>query len=258
MRLRVLAAAVTAAVLCLVGPAAAEVSQQGHLITTFNGGLSPTTLPRETPAPVAVSVGGTFKTNAGAPLPQLRTISVAINGAGQLDDSGLPVCKVSAIQPATEGNARQLCHRSIVGNGHVDVGVHLENQEPFTVHANLLAFNGPTEHGHKVILAQVYAKNPPGAFVLTFKLKKQPGLFGTVMSTTLPPSAQPWAYLTSFEMTLHRQFLFHGKPHSFVSAACAAPAGFPGAVFPLAKANYGFAGGVHMRTTIVRSCKVRQ
>lgn len=257
MRARVLTLAVAAVALCLAGPAAAEVNQQGHLITTFDGGLSPTTLPRESVAPVAVQVGGSFKTNAHQPLPQLRTISVAINGAGELDDTGLPVCRVSAIQPATEGNARQLCHRSIIGNGHVTVDVHLENQIPFTVDANLLAFNGPTEHGHKLILAQVYAKNPPGAFVLTFKLKKQPGLFGTVMSTKLPHSAQSWAYLTSFEMTLHRQFRYHGKPHSFVSAACAAPAGFPGAVFPLAKANYGFAGGQHMKTTIVRSCRVK-
>jgi hypothetical protein len=246
-----------AALLCLAVPAAAEVSQQGNLITTFDGSMSPTTLPRQSLAPVAVKVGGTFRTNAHKPLPQLRTISVAINGAGRLEDVGIPVCRVSAIQPATEENARQLCHRSIVGSGHVDVDVHLENQEPFTVHAGLLAFNGPTEHGHKLILAQVYAKNPPGAFVLTFSLRKQPGLFGTVMSTRLPASAQNWAYLSAFEMTLHRQYRFHGEARSFVSAACAAPAGFPGAVFPLAKATYGFGDGQRMRTTIVRSCKVR-
>jgi hypothetical protein len=258
MRVRILGVVLALASLCLVGPAAAEVNQHGDLITTFDGGMSPTKLPREAPAPVAVSVGGSFRTDAGVPLPQLRTISVAINGAGQLDDAGLPVCRVVAIQPATEGNARQVCHKSIVGSGRVTVDVHLENQEPFTVHANLLAFNGPTERGQKVILAQVYAKNPPGAFVLTFKLKKQTGLFGTVMSTKLPRSAQGWAYLTDFEMTLHRQYRYRGRAHSFVSAACSAPAGFPGAVFPLAKATYGFAGGQHMRTTIVRSCKVKK
>ncbi|HEY2478889.1 MAG TPA: hypothetical protein VGI17_09155, partial [Solirubrobacterales bacterium] len=111
--------------------------------------------------------------------------------------------------------------------------------------------------GHKLILAQVYAKDPPGAFVLTFRLNRRPGLFGTVMSTRLPRSAQGWAYLTDFEMTLHRRYRHRGRAHSFVSAACAAPAGFPGAVFPLAKANYGFAGGRHMKTTIVRSCRVK-
>jgi hypothetical protein len=78
------------------------------------------------------------------------------------------------------------------------------------------------------------------------------------MSTTLPKSAQNWAYLRGFEMTLDRQSRYRGKAHSFVSAACAAPAGFPGAVSPLAKASYGFANGQHMKTTIVRSCRVEK
>jgi hypothetical protein len=252
---RPLAAAIVVALwLCI--PAQAEVTEQGNLITTFQSGLAPNTLPRDAPAPVAVSVAGDFKTRGHMPLPQLRTISVAINSAGILDDTGLPTCRVQAIQPATEGNAKALCHKAIVGSGHVTVGVRLENQPPFEVKANLLAFNGPTENGHKLILAQVYSKNPPGAFVLTFKLQHRPGLFGTVMSTKLPHSAQGWAYLSHFDMTLDRRYRYRGKAHSYVSAACAAPAGFPGAVFPLAKANYGFAGGQHLTTTIVRSCRV--
>jgi hypothetical protein len=207
-------------------------------------------------APVAVSVAGDFRARGDSPLPQLRTISVAINNTGKLEDIGLPTCSVAAIQPATEANARALCHKAIVGSGHVTVGVRLENQAPFTMRANLLAFNGPAEHGQKLILAQIYAKNPPGAFVLTFKLNRRPGLFGTVMSTSLPRSAQGWAYLSHFDMTLYRQYRYRGKAHSYVSAACAAPPGFPGAVFPLAKASYGFAGGQHTTTTIVRSCRV--
>lgn len=243
-------------VLGLCIPAQAEVTEQGNLITTFQSELTPKTLPRDEPSPIAVSVAGDFKTKGHTPLPQLRTISVAINSAGELDATGLPTCRVASIQPATEGNARALCHKAIVGSGHVTVGVQLENQAPFSVNANLLAFNGPTEHGHKLILAQVYAKNPPGAFVLTFRLKHGPGLFGTVMSTTLPHSAQGWAYLSHFDMTLHRRWRYRGMAHSYVSAACAAPAGFPGAVFPFAKATYGFANGQRVRTTVVRSCRV--
>lgn len=244
------------AALCLAIPAQAEVTQQGKLITTFESSLSPKRLPRTTPAPVAVRVAGDFKTTKGARLPQLRTISVAINSAGRLYDKGLPTCHVETIEPATEAEAQKLCHRSIVGSGHVTVQVHIENQASFAVRASLLAFNGPRRHGRKLILAQVYAKDPPGAFVLTFRLKKQPGLFGTVMSTRLPPQAQGWAYLSHFDMTLDRQYRYRGKGRSYISAACSAPAGFPGAVFPFAKANYGFANGQHLRTTVVRSCRV--
>jgi len=60
------------------------------------------------------------------------------------------------------------------------------------------------------------------------------------MSTKLPPQTRGWAYLTSFRMTLHRIYRYAGARRSFASAACTAPAGFPGAVFPFAKATYGF------------------
>ena len=256
MRIKALFISLVLCALALAGPASAELTQQGKLLVGFNGGLSPKTLPRNKPAPVAVKVEGDIKTTQGAPLPQLRTITVAINRAGRLYDKGLPTCNVDAIQPATEAEAQTLCHRSIVGTGHVSLQAHIQGQHSFPVEGKLLAFNGPKKHGKKIVLAQVYSDDPPGAFVLTFTLKKQPGLFGTVMSTTLPAEAMGWAYLTHFDMTLDRSYRHKGVVHSYVSAACSAPAGFPGAVFPFAKASFGFAGGQKLRTTVVRSCRV--
>jgi hypothetical protein len=243
--------------LCLAATARAELTQEGALLVGFDGQMRPKRLPRHKPAPIAVRVSGDFKAVGGAPLPQLRTISVAINSAGKLDDTGLPTCRVAAIQPATEAEAHRICGRAIVGGGRVALEIHLENQTPFSITARLLAFNGPVVRGRKLILAQVYSKSPPGAFVLAFKLRKRPGVFGTVMSTSLPPSARGWAYLTHFEMTLNRRYRYRGRSHSFVSAACAAPAGLPGIVFPFASASYGFANGQTLKTTVARSCKVR-
>lgn len=257
MKLRSLLLIAIASCLLFSQGASAELAQEGALRVGFNGGLSPKTLPRNKPAPVAVTVEGDIKTIQGAPLPQLRTISVAINKAGRLYDKGLPTCNVDAIQPATEKEAQTLCHRSIVGTGHVALQAHIQGQHPFPVEGKLLAFNGPRQsNGQKIVLAQVYSSDPPGAFVLTFTLKRRPGLFGTVMSTKLPAEAMGWAYLTHFDMTLDRSYRRHGKVHSYVSAACSAPAGFPGAVFPFAKARFGFAGGKTLHTTVVRSCRV--
>mgnify|MGYP001546775917 CR=1 FL=1 len=255
--LRALAIAVAVG-LCLPLGASAVLSQHGDVVVSFDGGLAPTRLPRSDPAPIAISVGGGVRRagKVGA-IPQLQTISVAINDAGRLYDEGLPVCEVSSIQPATEANARERCGGSIVGHGSVTVEAHIPTQPPFMVDAGLLAFNGPVVHGHKQILAQVYARDPPGAFVLRFRLSHHRGLFGTVMSTQLPAGASSWAYLTNFQMTLHRVYRYAGERRSFVSAACTAPAGFPGAVFPFAKATYGFAGGRHVTSTVVQSCKVR-
>lgn len=250
--------AALALVLCLAVPATAELSQEGDVVVSFAGAMEPKTLPRAKNAPVAIQVIGNIRDAEGeeARLPQLRTISVAINSAGKLDDKGLPTCRVKSIQPATEAEARRVCPRAIIGYGRVTVQARIPTQEPFSVNAKLLAFNGPRKNGHKLILAQVYAKDPPGAFVLAFTVKRHSGLFGTVMSTSLPPSAREWAYLTHFEMTLERSYRYRGKVHSYISAACSAPAGFPGAVFPFARASYGFDNGQRLKTTVVRSCRV--
>lgn len=246
--------------LCVNAPGQAEVTQEGDLITSFDGVLAPQTLPRTDPAPIAVTVAGNIKSaNEDAEkLPQLRTIVVGINRAGKLYDKGLPTCAVKRIQPATESEAERICGPAIVGHGHATVQVRLPTQPLFVVKADLLAFNGPRKHGKKLILAQIYSQAPPGAFVLPFTVKRKKGVFGTVMSTTLPKSAQDWAYLTHFDMTLDRRFSYRDRIRSYVSAACSAPAGFPGAIFPFARATYGFADGRSQTTTVYRNCWVKK
>jgi hypothetical protein len=245
--------------LCAGLPARAELNKEGDLIVSFSGGLSPTALPRTTPAPVAVRVIGEVRSASGDEhrLPQLRTIKVAINRQGRLFDRGLPVCEVASIQPANEATARRICGGAIVGSGRVTVQAHIPSQPVFSVKAKLLAFNGPRRNGHKLILAQAYARNPPGAFVLTFVVKKEKGIFGTTMSTTLPESAQAWAYLTHFEMNLHRTYEYRGIRRSYVSAACSAPSDFRSAFFPFARATYGFADGQRLTTTVAGRCTVK-
>jgi hypothetical protein len=76
------------------------------------------------------------------------------------------------------------------------------------------------------------------------------------MRTELPTSAHGWAYLTFFEMKLKRRYTFKGKQRSYVSAACAAPKGLRQAIFPFAKASYGFDNGQVLTTTIARTCRV--
>lgn len=256
MRRRYAVAAISLLLAACACTAQAELTQQGSLVVAFNSGLSPHRLPRHRPVPIAVTVSGKVKTTKSGRLPQLRRISVAINRAGRLYDRGLPTCRVQSIQPSTLEAARRICGNAIIGHGRVTVMARLDNQRSFAVKGALLAFNGPRRHGQKLILAQVYSTNPPGAFVLTFKLSKKRGRFGTVMTTILPRKAWGWAYLTQFSMTLHRVWKAGGKTHSLVSAACAAPAGFPGAVFPFAKATYGFDNGQKIATTVFRSCKV--
>jgi len=252
-------AAAAVMLLCGALPAGAELTQEGDLIASFAGSLSPTALPRNAPAPVAVRVAGDVRSATGAAdaLPQLHTIKVAINRRGRLFDRGLPICEVATIQPANERAAKRVCGGAIVGSGHVALRAHIPSQPVFSVTAKLLAFNGPRRNGHKLILAQAYARKPPGAFVLTFVVRKAKGTFGTTMTTTLPRSAREWAYLTHFDMTLRRTYDYRGARRSYVSAACPAPPGFRSALFPFARATYGFADGRRLVTTVAGRCTVK-
>jgi hypothetical protein len=242
----------------IAGVARAEVEQEGNIIVAFDGGITPKSLPRIGVAPVAVTIDSSFKSAVGEdPPPQLRTISIAINRAGQIFDEGLPTCRVRKVQPATIRAAKKLCRSAIVGNGHVEVRVHLANQPPFTFKGPLLVFNAERSNGDRRLLAQVYGRKPPSAFVLNFRIARTSGEFGTVIKTTLPKPARKWAYVTHFDMKLQRRYTYQGQKHSYVNAGCAAPEGFPGAVYNFARSNFGFAGGKHVTQTLIRDCKVR-
>jgi hypothetical protein len=240
------------------GAAQAEVEQQGEVIVAFDGGISPHSLPRTGLAPVAVTIDSSFKSAQGTdPPPQLKTISIGINRAGKIYDRGLPTCKVRKIQPTTISAARRICGGAIVGSGHIQVRVHLANQPPFTFTGPMLVFHAKPSGGDRRLLAQVYGRKPPSAFVLNFRIVEGPGEFGTTIKTALPKSADKWAYVTGFDMKLRRIYNYQGQKHSYLSAGCAAPAGFPGAIYKFAQANFGFASGEHVDETLVRDCTVR-
>jgi hypothetical protein len=243
--------------LALAAVARAEVEREGDIVVSVDGGISPRALPRTGMAPVAVTLDSTFKSAEGTdPPPQLRTIAVGINRGGKVFDRGLPTCRVRRIQPTTLKAAQRICGNAIVGSGHVQVRVHLASQPPFTFKGPLLVFHAKPAAGHRRLLAQVYGRKPPSAFVLTFNVLEKQGTFGTVIKTTLPKAARQWAYVTHFDMRLRRVYNYQGQQYSFISAGCAAPEGFPGAVYPFARANFGFAENKHVVTTLIRDCTV--
>jgi hypothetical protein len=257
------AAAALVAVAVLLGlaavPAPAERGQDGEVIGSFDARLNPTRLPRTEPAPIGVRVAGDFEVESGdvEALPQLRRIRVAINREGRLYDRGLPVCPKRRLRVATRRAARRTCGDALIGHGSLVVRVKIPTQASFPVKAGLLVFNGPRRGGRRHIYAHAYAPKPPGSFLLTFRVSQRRGVFGAVLTTTLPRSARSWAFLTHFDMTLRRTYVFHGKRRSYVSAACAAPAGFSSATFPFARAIYDFADGERISIPVARTCHVR-
>jgi hypothetical protein len=243
--------------LLLVGAslAQAETIQKGPLRIAFDGQITPSRLPRAGMAPVKVAVGTKISATKGKPLPQLRKISIAINRHGRLDSTGLPVCEVDDIQPATTEKALEACRGSLVGEGHFSAEVALSKQASFPSAGKLYAFNG-TYKGRPAILAHVYGTQPvPTSFTLPFAISQAKGIFATTLTATFPATGNN--FVTAIDLTLNRSFTYKGKQRSYASAGCPAPKGFPGATFPFAKASYAFAGGRKLSSTLTRSCKAR-
>ncbi|HEX5713414.1 MAG TPA: hypothetical protein VFX85_08890 [Solirubrobacterales bacterium] len=251
-------AALLLTALLLVGTASlasAETLQKGGIQVAFDGSISPSKLPRDGMAPVAVSVGTKISAAKGKPLAQLSKIEIAINSHGRLDSTGLPKCEVTDIQPATTAKALEECRPSLVGEGSFSSEVSLSKQAAFPSKGKLYAYNG-TYKGKPAILAHVYGSEPvPTSFTLPFVISKSKGTFGTKLTAQIP--ADEDNLITAIEMKLQRSYSFKGKQRSFASAGCPAPKGFPGGSFPFAKASYGFVGGKQLSSTLTRACKAR-
>jgi hypothetical protein len=244
------------AILAVAVPAAADVSQKGTLRVSFTGKLSPKRLPRTGTAPIAVSVGGRIGTTDGTPAPQLRTLRIELNRHGRLDRRGLPICRARQIYPASTGRALAACRGALVGRGSFSVDVVLAGQEPYPTKGRLLVFNGEHE-GRPALLGQIYSARPfATSFVIPFAIARaKRGQYGIVLSASLPSALGSWGHVTGLQVRLSRRYAHRGSRHSFLSAGCPAHKGFPGALFPLARTTFGFAGGRKLVSSLTESCK---
>jgi hypothetical protein len=223
----------------------------------FNGKLTPSALPRHGAAPVGIAVDARISGTKGGTPPQLRRIAIEINRNGHFSSKGLPVCRERDIQPSTTAGARAACGGALVGEGHFAANVKLPEQSPFPSSGKVLAFNGRL-HGKPAILAHIYGTQPaPTSYVLPFSIRESRGTYGTVLETSLPRATGNWGYVTGLEMRLQRSFRYHGKRHSYLSAGCPAPPGFPGPSFPLARTSFAFAGGMTLVSILNRSCTAK-
>jgi hypothetical protein len=236
--------------------ARAEVVQQGNLRVNFQGKLTPHSLPRASVANVEVSVAAKIS-SSGSLKAKLRRMSIAINRFGRLDRKGLPVCHSEEIQPATNGTALEACGTSLVGDGTFEANARFEGQASLPSQAKLFAFNGELG-GRPAILAHVYGSLPgPTSYTIPFVITRSKGTYGTILRAVMPRVASRLGEITGISMTLGRSWKYRGRRHDFLSASCPAPSGFPGAVFPFARASFGFSGGRTVTSTERRTCAVR-
>lgn len=257
-RARIGTIALVCALFAVVAPLAdAELTERGDLFIRFDGGIAPDALPRQVDAPISVWVTGTVRTLSGdSRPPSLRRISIALNRGGHLQTAGLPTCDRSQIEPATSAQALAVCGPALVGTGRFVGRAALPEQEAFSVNGKIYAFNAVV-NGQTAILAHVYAPRPvPTSRIIVFHIHHRPGTFGTVLTGDLPVALNHYGYVRQISLRLHRRYSLRGQPRSYLNASCPAPAGFPGAVFPFARASMAFDDGRRLSSTLTRSCHV--
>ncbi len=234
----------------------AELTERGDLFVRFKGGIDPNALPRTHLAPIAVSVAGTVKTLSGQRPPALRMIRIELNRGGVLDSRGLPDCHYRNLVATSPAQVMDACGAALVGNGAYRARTAFPEQETFPSEGKILAFNGLYE-GHEAILAHIYGGNPvPITRIIVFRIHRTAGTFGTILTGNLPDSLNHYGYVVGIYLKLFRRYAFHGERRSYISAACAAPAGFGIATFPFARASMKFADGRRLSSTLTRSCRV--
>lgn len=248
---------VAAAFVLTASLAQAELTARGDLFVRFSGGIAPNALPRAARAPISVSIVGTVRTLSGERPPALRGISVALNRSGRLDAHGLPVCHRRQIEPSSTEEALARCGDALVGSGTYAADVAFPEQSSFPSDGRILAFNSIVD-GRRAILAHIYDAEPvPITRIIVFRIREAGGTYGTTLTGSLPEAQNRWGYLKRISLTLHREFVYRGQRRSYLSAACQAPSGFPGATFPFAQASMRFADGRTLSSVLTRSCQVR-
>lgn len=259
MRLRLAAIALVATVaLATASATSGEQVQVKNVRISFNGGFKPHDLPRERQAPIEVTVSGAIGTTDGNHPPALQRLEIALNRQGKLTTRGLPVCATPLLQSTTTDAALALCRSALVGRGRFTADVDLTGESQ-PVFGRALAFNS-RRGGRPALLLHFYATIPVRAtFVLPLAIQRRPeGDFGTVLSTRIPKLAGGLGSITSVELKIGRRYSDGGDRLSFLSARCAAPDGFPGAIFPFARASFYFANGLTVITPpLTRDCRVR-
>jgi hypothetical protein len=214
--------------------------EAGNLIFTFNGGFSPTKLPKKKLAPISLTASGKISTKDGTHPPALKEAVVKTDKNGAINVKGIPVCKSGQLQSRDTEAARKACPKAIIGKGKTTVEVQFPEQKPIDVTSELLVFNGGLKGGTTTLFIHAYFSAPvTGAIVTTVKVKKvKEGRYGLKSIATIPKIAGGSGSVTFFTLTLKK---------GIVKATC------PDGKLQ-ARGTAVFADGTRAKGTVIRPC----
>lgn len=226
----------------------------GNLELTFNGGFSPTVLPKKTLAPIGLTAEGKIASTDGTHIPALTEAIVETDKNGAINVKGYPTCTAGKLQSQDSEHAKKICKSSLVGTGKTTAEVEFAESKPLDVPSELLVFNGGEKGGVTTLFIHAYFNNPiPGAIVTTVKIKKiHKGRYGLESIASIPKIAGGNGSVKSFSLTINKKFTYKGKKVSILSAKC--PDGKIQAHVKANFKNYKTNENVSASTEILRTC----
>jgi hypothetical protein len=226
----------------------------GNLKLTFNGGFTPTVLPKKTLAPIALSAEGTIASTDGTHIPALTEAIIETDKNGAINVKGYPKCTAGKLQSQDSSHAKAICKSSLVGTGKTTAEVEFPESKPILVNSELLVFNGGEKAGVTTLFIHAYFSAPvTGAIVTTVKIKKiHNGRYGLLSTATIPKIAGGSGSVKSFSLKIDKKFTYKGKKVSILSAKC--PDGKLQAHVKANFKNYKTSENITASTEILRTC----
>jgi hypothetical protein len=187
--------------------------EAGNLVFTFNGGFSPTKLPKKKLAPITLTASGEISTKDGTHPPALKETVVETDKNGAINVKGIKVCKSGQLQSRDTTAARKACPKSIIGTGKTTVEVQFPESKPVLVNSALTVFNGGFSGGTTTLYIHAYFSAPvTGAIVTTLKIKKvHNGRYGLKTIATIPKIAGGSGSVKSFDLKIDRKGVLSAK-----------------------------------------------
>jgi hypothetical protein len=206
----------------IAGAAKPTVVQVGNLKLTFNGGITPAKLPKNTLAGIGLNVSAKIQTVDGTHVPALTQFNVETDKNGSVDAVGYPTCTQGALEARTTVDAKKACPDSIVGTGTTEVEVLFPESKPIPIKSQLVAFNGGVKGGKTTLFIHAYLSSPVAAAIVTSVqiAKVHNGKYGLKSVATIPKIAGGAGSVTSFNLTLNKKYTYKGKKKSYLLAKC--------------------------------------
>jgi hypothetical protein len=202
------------------GSATGAVVEVDDVVLRADGGFQPQSLPRHRFAPIDFQGHVDLSGRNGHRVPTLKQALIDFDRDGRLSVAGLPSCAPESIDEAGTEEARRICRGAIVGTGHVEALISLNNG-PVRARSELTIFNGPRVEG--LPTAVLHARTTvPGTqtYAIVVPIEQRRGGFRYRARLEVPPIAAGFGALTHVDVEIGRRYRAGGRKRSYVSARC--------------------------------------